>query len=258
MSSTRLSIQNCSCVTTPNSFVPLVKKVFTKGFKLEYRIDDILNIECPSLYQERFISKLKTIDYESRQVDLICSLRCDRNIVAEALGVVKYSRDDTLVFSLQDSLDLVLYSLCGVEPSKIRQLNDYKRLSRGLLNMDFELLGSLTFEELLEIDDKLDYYLSTLFNQSQDYADFLRLFFTTITDKCFDLLCIYAERFRDYILTNNSNFVMSPRSADITTIVFACSGELDYELELCHNYFLKVRTFKRKQYVHHVDELLVI
>lgn len=253
----RLSIQNFDIEFEQSNFIPLLNKTEIKSFKLEHSICDFETVECESIYEKDYITRLLETDKSNRVIEHILDIACDKNIEAESLGVAKYCKEHTLVFSLQDSLDLVLFSLCGVDPKLVREIPSYQRLSRGLLNVNFDLLGDFTFEELLNIDVRLDYYLNAIYNEAENYQEFLELFYKRLTDKCYELLCMYAEKYRDYFLAQDSKIVMSPRSKNITTIILSCNVPLNTEMELINNYFLKVRTYKLKEYFNYINESCV-
>ncbi|WP_394861651.1 hypothetical protein [Paraclostridium bifermentans] len=255
MNLTRLSIQNFNTDFEQSNFIPLLNKTEIKSFTLEHKLDDVLTQETNTVYEKDFIFRLNNTETNKRIIERVLDINCDRNLEAEALGVAKYCKDYTLVFSLQDSLDLVLFSLCGVEPKLIRGISNYQRLSRGLLNVNFDLLGDFTFEELLNIDDKLDYYLNALFNEAGDYQEFLRLFYKRLTNKCYELVCLYTEKFRDYMLASDTKIIMSPRSKNITTIILSCNIPMNIEMEVISGYHLRLKTYKRKEYFNYVNDL---
>lgn len=185
----------------------------------------------------------------------VLEFKYDSAFDIEMLGIERYSKEHTVLFSLQDSLDFVLNQLCGVDTELVRRIPNYQRISRGLLNIDVEMLGQANFGELIGIDPRLDNYIARMDSSALDYADFILKFFGEITECCNALLHKLAMQYQCFYKEQGKS--LSLKSKNISSVVFASEIPVDDAMEILEDYFILIKSYKRLEYGNHVADLCI-
>lgn len=235
-------------------------RLLLKDLVIKEDLKDYTDLDITSVFTESHIRsvieglKVAGSTNESKRIyKSILGIKCDTAFEIEMLGVERYSKKHTVLFSLQDSLDYVLHILCGVDPSKVRKIPHYQRLSRGILNVDVDLLDELSFGHLIGIDEKLDKYIAGVNRKSFDYADFVTKFFTELTECCNGLLHTLAMKYKCYYKEQGINLAL--KSKTITSVAFSSDVSISDEMQIMEDYFIKINSYTKKRYINHVDDL---
>ena len=114
------------------------------------------------------------------------NLQFDQLLPVELLCTGKNAKKMCVHIDLRERLDLVLASLCAVSPEKVRGVEHYEELSRGILDAAEEVVSpNLNLAGLLEIEEVLalfvagefvydpSRFLSTLLSRCQDIVWYL-------------------------------------------------------------------------------------
>ncbi len=258
MNSMHISIDTYKHLYDP-LYTTVSGKLTSKDLVLKESLEEYLSLDITSDFRESHIrSVLEGVkvlrsgnDYK-RIYKSILGIKCDTAFDIEMLGIERYSKKHTVLFSLQDSLDYILYTLCGVDPKKVRAIPHYQRISRGILNVDVDLLGSRSFGDLIGIDPDLDNYIAGINRRSLDYADFVTNFFTALTECCNGLLHSLAMKYKCYYKEQGISLVL--KSKNISSVVFSSEIPVNDEMQLLDNYFIKINSYTKRNYINHIED----
>lgn len=169
----------------------VASRVYIKqASQVEPRVWDALEIpaEVKGYFEELFRLEQR---YVSRR-----NMRYDQLLPVELLCTGKNAKKMCIHLDLRERLDLILASLCGVSPEKVRGVSNYEALSRCLLDASLvDVDPGLTLEELLEIEEVSQFFvkggflydpsrfLSTILSQCQDIVWYLSSY---LCMKCID------------------------------------------------------------------------
>lgn len=201
------------------------------------------------------ISMNKNSDDFKRIYKSILDFKYDSAFDIEMLGVERYSKKYSVLFSLQDSLDFILNQLCGVDTELVRRIPNYQRISRGLLNINVEMLGQANFGELIGIDPRLDNYIAKIDASALNYADFILKFFGEITECCNALLHKLAMQYQCLSKGNGNN--LSLKSKNISSVAFASEIPVNDAMEIKEDYFIIIKSYEKHEYSNHVADLCI-
>lgn len=205
-----------------------------------------------TIFEKQHFRNLMGASLDKRVYKEVLGIMCDVSLDLEVIGVTKYAKENTIMFTLQDSLDLVLNYLCDVDMRLLRALPNYKQISRGILNADHEMLKDVKFGDLIGLDSRLDIYLISLNTAAVSYDDFLNKFLTEITCACNVLLHQFVMQYRMYY--SDRGYKLPLRSKNICSVVISSDIEIDDSMELVEGYFIKVKSYKKGEYIHHVND----
>lgn len=235
-------------------------KLLSKDLVIKEDLEHYSDLDVESAFKESHIRsvlealKVANSRNESRRIyKSVLGIKCDTAFEIEMLGIERYSKRHTVLFSLQDSLDYILHVLCGVNPEVVRRIPHYQRLSRGILNVDVELLDELSFGHLIGIDESLDKYIAGINRKSFDYADFVTRFFTELTECCNGLLHSLAMKYKCYY--KEQGITLALKSKTITSVAFSSDISINDEMEVMKDYFIKINSYTKKGYINHVEDL---
>lgn len=230
-----------------------VGKLNNKQLSVIGDYSEYLNQMPSTIFEETHLHNLTNASVDRRVYRDTLGILCDSSLDLEVIGVTKYAKNDTVLFTLQDSLDLVLNYLCDVDMNVLRQLPNYQQISRGILNADHRLLDGIPFGDLLGLDSRLDAYLIRINTTSISYEDFLNKFFIEVTSACNTLLHQYVMQYRSYY--SDLGLKLPLRSKNICSIVFGSEIEIDDKMELVPGYFIQIKSYKKCEYMKYVNEL---
>ena len=159
--------------TYNSSYHKLGNSVEKRQFELDPSlgtIDDLdKHVVCYDKQQlESYKSKLKSLVDSGREYQHIGLAGSDSLFEVEALGIAKYCKRYTLILDLSDSLDYMLHRLCKCNMSAIRGIPEYSKISRAIMNYDFEDVGEILFNTFFQVDPRLDAYLVSMLTSSDN------------------------------------------------------------------------------------------
>lgn len=221
----------------------------------------LLNTFIPkNIHQISFMKKLRTaVKYlienpkSQRIVEDNGPFFIDKFLELDSLGIEKYSNTYTAFVSTSDCLDLALNQICGADIESIRNIKNYKLLSRALTSGDYDLMSKLSFESLLNVDDKLDDFLISYYVASEDKYAFLNTVIRMISSATQTILDDTMSRFRTFY--NNShpqNIVL--RAMSSSKLILGAEEPFEHEIKVADNYYLKIRTYEQFEFINYVQE----
>lgn len=186
----------------------------------------------------------------------------DSHIEIEKLGVCKHQKAYSVILSMEDSLDYLLHRLTGARLDNIRNVPDYKQISRALLKLNYPALGDKNIGVFRDCDEKIDEYFEKLFIEAKgdtpnEKVDNVQSeFFMSVLK---ELKWVLDYTTFHYFLTkkNSPEFASKSgglvlRSRSFCSFVMTSDVKLEDELILrCEgndDYRLQVRSFERNEY----------
>lgn len=148
----------------------------------------------------------------------------DSHFEYEMLGLSLTSSAFCYTISLEDHLDLVLHCLTGCDMKKVREIEDYEKISRAIINVDLDNLD-ISLNKFFDIDDKLNNYLETLFSSTDNEIDCIKGFFINISQKAQDIL-----KYIGFYLQGKS--IGKVLSFHFGKIIITCKGYFGEPLEI--------------------------
>ena len=150
----------------------------------------------------------------STRYDTLRNLRYDRLMPVELLCVGKNAKKFCIHLDLRSRLDLVLSSLCGVDPSRVSCIPNYERLSHALLDVAVTKIDdTLTLEHLLEVDEVRDFYVGSGF--LRDPGKFL----DCILGRCQDIVWYLSSYLCIKCIAKSQSAIRSFRPAE--SVIFS-------------------------------------
>lgn len=215
-----------------------------------YNLDAYKTMKPENIYQESHIAIVNSTYNSPRKYTKIFGQPQDSHMEIEKLGVCRYCKKFTIVISLEDCLDYVLHYLSDCSIDKVRKLENYMLLSRGILNVNYKFLDKFEYFSLLNVDDKLNDYLIDLYQDDSDTA-FITNFFSEVVQTCSRMVdYIYAEIKEIYGAT------IVARSKGLATIVVSSDVRIEDEIVLRYegkqDYVFKIKCLERLE---HLTEL---
>ena len=230
-------------------------KVRTKGVDISTKnlnkaIKFINSFTPKNIYQILFLKRFREqidvlIKYSglTRTISNIGPYNFDSFFELDAMGIERYSNKYSLVASTCDSLDLALNQICGADIESVRSIPDYQAISRALITGDQELMGHVNISSLLNVDSNLDSYLVSRFVMAKNQQEFIQKLAINVASKAQSILDEIMQRFRTYYSrTYNDSIVL--RSMSSSRLVCGLENEINYEVEVIENYYLKVKAIK--------------
>ena len=213
-------------------------------------------------YQIQFLSELRTAldqyisssKHDDRKFIDVLGGSYDVYFPIDAMGRAYYSNKKTLVVSIKDSLDLVLNSLCGVPIESVRNIENYKLLSRCILSLYRSPLRGLSLDVLLGAHPILDSYIKMLYATSSTPDEFKFKFMEKILKEANKLLHQYASMFRSIIDDDGKHVVL--RSYNLCNVILGTDddGFSDNRFFISDDYCLLVKSYDRDAYIDSVGE----
>lgn len=224
-----------------------------REFKLSKSISEYNNMQPDSIYMKRHLKEVLTKYNKPRSHYSRFGLKIDSHIELEKIGVGMDSKPYRIIISLEDSLDYLLHCVCNADIQAIYEnVPDYKRISRGMLNIDFDLLVGLGFNALVGVDHNLDRYLNNLLQEYDDVRESVFYLYKVILEKAQAIISYIAVALKYYYEERGIRLVIKSRSA--CSIVLASDEPISEEILINNEYIIKVRSYKIKEYTEHVDE----
>lgn len=109
----------------------------------------------------------------------ILGISVDSHFEYEMLGLSLTKLNFPYTISLENHLDLVLNFLCNSSIDKVRNMNNYEKISKAIMTLDLDNLD-IKFEEFFNIDDNLNKYMEGLLSLNKNELDTVKMFFCNI------------------------------------------------------------------------------
>lgn len=242
---------------------PQTRKYFNlicgRGFKLFKPLNPV-ELENPStLYEDILHShihqSLSRVPFTTKyEYGNMLGVKYNKHSSLDKMCLTVKEGSFVTVLSIQDSLDLVLQYLCDCDAKVIRALPNYHQLSRILLNVELDYLDIVgEFSQLINVDDKLDMYMSNLLSTSSDTNEFVTKFFTNLVKTTEDLLLKCNTSLLE-VLHFDSLF---PISKDLTSIVYKTSELVNVRAFLDGWYALNIKSYRPMEYLSSINEVLI-
>lgn len=146
---------------------------------------------------------LQSIERNIRNVNSILGLETDSHYLIERLGLSKTSRNYIIEIDFENCLDLVLSIVSGCNIESFRNLSNYDRISKSLLNLkDLDIpLNTLIF-----LDSNLDNYIYKFNNGCEEFC--IRELLKDILDNftnCLKYIGFYLQSSLDGVVFKSIN-----------------------------------------------------
>lgn len=231
----------------------------TRSFKLIADLDELdkklIYYNAQALHDYK--THLKELVAQGRHYEHVNGYGRDNLFELEALGVGEYCKQYTCILDISDCLDLVLHYLTGCKIESVRNMQDYSKISKAFLNYDFSEIGDIPFDRLFHLDDKMDQYLTKLYNNitatrtgtTDEMADVVNALYAGILSKAMDI--------KDYLIVHKQihskkgSFVY--RSKSFSASIATSEVPVNDDIEILENgqviYSLKMTSYGRFEYV---------
>lgn len=233
----------------------VIGQLFSRQCKINTDVSFYEDLIPDSIYQKSHIKNVLSALKTGKSALNIYGKLCDSYADIEKLGICRYCADNTVIVSLEDSLDYILHFLSGCDINTIyNNVSDYKELSRGILNVDFSLLDTHYFDELVGIDPLLDKYLVSILDECDSDCDkFVIALTSNIINSCNQVLEYIAISLR-----NMSQYNLIFRSKSLTSAIFTSNTSItDIIILKCDNkssYSITPLSFKKLEYLNKCDD----
>lgn len=178
----------------------------------------------------------------------ILPIKIDTHIELEKAGLGKDDKPYRTIISLEDSLDLVLGLMVTGDWRNIHKMEDYRRYSRGILNLDFDGIHDFEFGAVLGLDEQLDAYINKLVTYEEGMKRILFCFYRDTLVKAQDI-AFYIAVYLKY-LYQEQGVKLVIKSMSGSSVVIASPIPIDLKLELNGEYGLFVKSFQVNQYLY--------
>lgn len=201
-------------------------------------------------------------DYKglSRTYTNIFGCLTDSHNEIEKLGVCKGHKRWNVIVSLEDSLDYILHRLCGADMNNIRNMPNYKQVSRALLKLNYEAMVA-SFGDLREADEKVDSYFTQLFSstETEDLEEaalnFQKTFVLKIMSQLSTILeyVVLAYYYDTVESAGYKKGALVLRSKSLCCFVLSSDVKIEEELIIkspgFEDYTLKIHSFEKYEYL---------
>lgn len=244
--------KDTSVVNTVNR---VSNQIETRGFEPILSLSEIHARLPKNKKYPDYVAEIEKLLQTKRCYTKIMSAGCDNLFLLEQLGIGAYTLDYIVTLDFSDCLDSALSSLSGCSPEVIRAIPNYSEISRGIINLDLEILQKVQFKTFFNLDPKLDAFLQELLNEakqtSKTYSvsnsdiimhDFVYLFFARVLsfisnekDYCFYALKQQLEASDDYTLIL--------RSKSYSSVLGTCNKPISEKITFRNSYGMEFSVF---------------
>lgn len=140
-----------------------IEQIKTRQYKIAPKYADLAGLD------QYFSNPVKLENYKSsiwkavegkRHYSNIGMAACDNLFDIEALGIGTNASEYTLICDFSECLDYILHKTCLCDMEAIRSIEDYKTISKAILNCDFNAINTdYTFEKLISVSPELQNYI---------------------------------------------------------------------------------------------------
>ena len=220
-------------------------------------IDEYMTFTADDIYTQQHIKDVISNIDKGRRYTSIFGKASDSHFEIEKLGICKGCKKYTTILSLEDSLDLILHNLCDCDYNLLfDNIKDYQRFSRGILSVNYDIMGNLTLDNLFGIDKKLDDYLINLNMNSKDSYNFLEKFYNLILDNAGELAECLAVLVKKNLAERGIKIVY--RSKGYCSFVFTSDVPINEDLIINGKYGIRLNSYLAKEYTKHASRMVRI
>lgn len=199
-------------------------------------------------------SMMQYLEVDKRKyIDIFDTVRIDTHHELEKLGIGSDSKKYTLIISLEDSLDYILAYLTKCDIRAVRNINNYKELSKSLLTTYYVSENfKLNTNVLIGIDNNLDSYLYKLHRKYDNNPQKIAINFQKdILETTYMLLRVITGIFKSH-----SSSVI--RSLGSCSAVLTNANPITYNIVLenregLDSYTLNIGCFERFDYLNNLN-----
>lgn len=213
-----------------------------------------MNSETPD--EEYHVSKiLKALELPKREYFEKFGEWIDSHYEIFKLGIDIYAKPHTIIVSMEDSLDYLLHCKTGVDPLKIRSIENYYNVSRYFLKPNlFE--KEIKLNLLFGIAPELDTYLLDLFERCTEDDEEDTLVYSYVKTFLKELVS-EATKIAEYIgieiIDSLPEKTCSMRSQGLSGCVLSSALEVEpTKIQIVgrsgYKYEMNIRSFKRKEF----------
>ena len=218
-------------------------------------VSEYASFTSKDVFTEEHVKSILANISRERKYNTVFGKTVDSHLEIEKIGVGNGCKRYTTVLTLEDSLDLILSRLSGCSYNKIfMRLQNYKLFSRAILNINYNLMSDLSFDNLLNLDDSLDNYLVRLSADSKDNSEFLKRFYAEVIKNAGDLIEYLAIALKETLKRKNIDIVY--RSKGLCSYVFTSDIPINDILELEDGYSIKLNSYEMREYSKHVNKVV--
>ena len=235
----------------------LVGYLVGRQLKVIDDIDEYMSFRADDIYTQQHIRDvISNIDKERKYTSIFGKAK-DSHFEIEKLGICKGCKKYTTILSLEDSLDLILHNLCDCDYDLLfNNIKDYQRISRGILSVNYDIMGNLTLNNLLGIDTKLDDYLISMNASSDDSYKFLEKFYSSILDNAGELAECLAVLVKKDLAKRGIKIVY--RSKGYCSFVFTSDVPINEDLIINGKYGIRLNSYEAKEYTKYANRMVRI
>lgn len=241
------------------------QQIATRQFKIASEFSDFNELNAYYVDPkelERQKVKLNELVEQGRQYSYIGSAGCDNMFPLEAMNLAHNSKSYASILDFSNCLDFALMYSYGCKLEDIRKIDDYEKISKAILNYDFEQVGNVCFSSLIEASDELQKAFVELSNRAkaQDmyYNDRLPWMIYRFYDKILSdlslvkfyvmvVICNHLEKTvgrKGVIRSMNFSSVMATTDDLVNEKIF-----ISYEKLGIKDYPVPIRTYRPFEYV---------
>lgn len=185
---------------------------------------------------------------------------CDNLFNLELLGLEQNTREYIILLDFSDSLDYILHLLSHCDMEAVRNIRDYHKISKSMLNYDFSELGEVKFDVFFGIDSNLDKYLDKLYGSVLDLnnytempteqllTEYIKMFYSKILKEV-SIVKSYIMRYLKEIDSKIVGTSMSFSSYIGTVDHMLDDLHLNLKLDNFDDYGIDLKIFKRYEYL---------
>ena len=147
----------------------------------------------------------------------------DSHYYVEYFGLSENTRKYIITLDFSNCLDLVISFITGCSPTKLRQIENYDKVSNAILNLDIDNLN-IGLDTFTFVDPKISGYLKKLYDSTNGETEFVRKMFEEILAAMLRIVKYVAF----YIQKNTDSVVrsISKQSVVLTSNVPLTDDEL--------------------------------
>lgn len=235
-----------------NTYLKTLRRIERAGFNLNEDLD--LGVYETFQPNDKFtlahiqnVLKLKKCD---RKYEKLFALQFDTHTELEKAGLSKSKGYYRVIVTLSDSLDFLLSLICHSDFHKFYEnIKDYQTLSRGILDLNFDLFDDQLLESLIGVDETLD---KDYFKLNKDREKIILRLYNDILSLAHSAVAYIAHYIKRAYKKEGLDLVF--KSETFSTVVLDSPRRIDFEVSLNGVYNLKIKSYAPLEYINHVAE----
>ncbi|WP_304427858.1 hypothetical protein [uncultured Clostridium sp.] len=249
-------MQIYTCDKSQLSYVKnCISRVYKRLFDYDCDLEPLTSFKPSNNLEESIIENMMCcLEGDKRKyIPIFDTVRIDTHHELEKLGIGSNANKYTIIISLEDSLDYIVAYLTKCDVKAIRNIDNYKELSKSLLTTYYDSKDiNINTNMLIGLDNNLDRYLYNLHNDYDNDARKIAIHFQRdILETSYMLLRIITGIFKHY-----SSSVI--RSLGSCSAVLTSANYIDYNIVLENKegiqpYTLNIGCFERFDYLKNLN-----